>query len=518
VPVIDESGFEGGLSHRLAAGTKIQPDFLTTPFAVARARWRWGWRLTWIGRACLILFATVAVISANRESGLLTLGALAQVSSAVRGGVQVGVVFLLLPAGAAFWGFGRWLLRRARGGRLWSRLGPLPVVAPLIILIALTLVHLSPIIGWADITFVVAGLALLVLAYVFVWLDGPNGLALAGFVALVGGVQSLVGVGQFIAQHDLGLRWLGEMVLNPAASGASVLEGSARILRAYGLMRHPNALAAILPLSLLAAISLWARSGGRQRLVWLALMVINTAGLVLSFSRAGWLAALAGLVVLFVAGRQPRGQPQHRTIRFWTPLVLAAGLVVVGAVSLQPALFLGRLLGALGVGTGLEHGAVAERFFSLQGAWTVIARWPLWGVGTRQYVLVVADLIHVAPRESLLVESTPLVLWAELGLAAPLAWLGLGLALVWRGCRRRPAQAANPDLALSTAWIAAVQVVCLFQAFYWPSHELWQGGIWLGIILGLWARASARPAGAARPRDQRWWPAAAPGAGAAGPG
>src|SRR6185369_9315758 len=115
--------------------------------------------------------------------------------------------------------------------------------------------------------------------------------------------------------------------------------------------------------------------------------------------------------------------------------------------------------------------------------------WPLWGVGTRQYALVAARLIQVAPRESLLVESTPLAFWAELGLAAPLAWLGMGLALVWLGCRGAAARAANPDLALATAWIVAIQVVGLFQAFFWPTHELWQGSLWLGLAFGLWARA-----------------------------
>ena len=180
-------------------------------------------------------------------------------------------------------------------------------------------------------------------------------------------------------------------------------------------------------------------------------------------------------------------------------MVLAAGLVVAGAISLQPALFWGRLVGALGAGSGLEHGALAERLFGLQNAWALIQRWSLWGVGTRQYVLAVVDRLQVTPRESLLVENTPLVLWAELGLAAPLAWLGMGLALVWVGGRRLARQAPNPDLALATAWVAAVQVVCLFQAFYWPSQELWQGGIWLGIVLGLWARAAARSSGVPAP-------------------
>src|SRR5260221_3199808 len=107
--------------------------------AVADRRDVWGWRLTWAGRASLVLFAAIAVISANREAGLLTLGALAQINSAVRGGVQVGVAFLLLPAGTVLWVAGHWLLRRWPTGPRARRLGPLPVVAPLFILMAFTL-------------------------------------------------------------------------------------------------------------------------------------------------------------------------------------------------------------------------------------------------------------------------------------------------------------------------------------------------------------------------------------------
>ena len=494
--MIQESGLEQ-LPPPVPAPQAL-PGRLTSLFSTARPQFSWASWLAWLGRGCLMAFAVVALISTNRETGLLTAGALAQISSPVRGGLQVGMVFLLLPVGAALWLAGRWLLLGARAGQ-W-RLGPLPVVVPLGSLLALTLVHLSPAIGGADVAFVLAGLGLLVVAYLFVLWDGPRGPALAGFVALVGGLQALVGVGQFVLQHDLGLRWLGEMSLNPSAAGVSVLGGSVRILRAYGLMRHPNALGAILPLSLLAALSLWMRAGRRQRAVWLALILVITAGLALSFSRAGWIAAVAGLGVLVVASRTLRSQPRRAMDGSWLPVLLGAAAVVVGLVGLAPGLFVGRILGALGISSGLEHGSMAERFFSLQMAWTLIGRWPLWGVGTRQYVLAAAQLIHVSPRESLLVDSTPLALWAELGLAAPLAWLGMGCALVGLGCRRAAACAANPDLALATAWVAAVEVVCLFQAFFWPSHELWQGGIWLGLILGLWARAwpgrLARPDGA----------------------
>jgi hypothetical protein len=84
----------------LGPGPQAPPDLFAAPAAVGHARLIWGRRLFWIGRGCLIVFAAAALISTNREAGVLTVGALAKISSPVRGGVQVGVVFLLLPVAA----------------------------------------------------------------------------------------------------------------------------------------------------------------------------------------------------------------------------------------------------------------------------------------------------------------------------------------------------------------------------------------------------------------------------------
>lgn len=51
-------------------------------------------------------------------------------------------------------------------------------------------------------------------------------------------------VGQFMAQHDLGLALLGEPPLDPQLAGVSVvMRGAARWSRGYGLTNHPNTLA-----------------------------------------------------------------------------------------------------------------------------------------------------------------------------------------------------------------------------------------------------------------------------------
>ena len=79
------------------------PGVLITPATQVRAGVCWGQQLARLGRGCLVVFAAVALINANRQAGLLTWGALAQVSSAVRGSVPVGVAYLLLPMGVALW-------------------------------------------------------------------------------------------------------------------------------------------------------------------------------------------------------------------------------------------------------------------------------------------------------------------------------------------------------------------------------------------------------------------------------
>ena len=127
--------------------------------------------------------------------------------------------------------------------------------------------------------------------------------------------------------------------------------------------------------------------------------------------------------------------------------------------------------------SSLEHWSLADRARDLRRAVDIIQRWPVWGVGTRRYVIAAAQVSGDRAFEGLLVDSVPLVLWAENGVTAPVAWLGLGLLVVWLGCRGRSSATPDPDLALATSWFASIQVVCLFQAFFWPTQELWQGGI-----------------------------------------
>jgi len=79
---------------------------------------------------------------------------------------------------------------------------------------------------------------------------------LPAFGALVVGslMQAIVGILQFVRQSDLGLRLLGEGLLDPEMRGVAVFYNFAgdKIMRAYGTVPHPNILAGYLFLGMFA--------------------------------------------------------------------------------------------------------------------------------------------------------------------------------------------------------------------------------------------------------------------------
>ena len=81
--------------------------------------------------------------------------------------------------------------------------------------------------------------------------------ALAWGLLISGAIQASIGLAQFALQRTLGLRDLGELVLRPEWSGASVITvNGAPTLRAYGLTQHPNLLGGYLMVAVLIGVGL----------------------------------------------------------------------------------------------------------------------------------------------------------------------------------------------------------------------------------------------------------------------
>lgn len=160
----------------------------------------------------------------------------------------------------------------------------------------------------------------------FVWSDLTHRVGTLVVIALAGVIQAGIGIVQFFLQHSLGLSFLGESPLSVLHAGTSTIGiGGAKVLRAYGTFPHPNILSLFLVLALLSLAYLYiafdvslyhfeASASLRYtakrffqsgyfwaRLVVAALFFLVVIGLVLTFSRAGWIVGFmsVGLFVLF---------------------------------------------------------------------------------------------------------------------------------------------------------------------------------------------------------------------------
>lgn len=359
-----------------------------------------------------------------------------------------------------------WLVRRLLGRDSRWTCGPPATTLPFLALSLLGLLTLEPLPG--RLTFIsISSLLLTWFVYLAVLNEQPP---LFWILAAVVLVQSAVGLGQFLLQRDLGLALLGELWLRPWWEGTSVLSARGQPwLRAYGLVAHPNLLGAILTVSVLFLLpgsglkgeSIVATRPPLRRL----LFAMGLLGLLVTFSRAAWLASTAGLLLALwsrrhhTTGRFPTVQPRR-----WLWLLLPPILFLL----LYHDLVVSRLLA---LDTPLEAQSIADRLRDTRLALDVIARSPWRGVGLGRYLDVATLLDPAAAR----VHNATLLITAELGLPGLLLWLLLALApfwLVWRG---------RLDPAGLPPWLAML-IINLFDTTLWWSSN-WQTAILFGLLL-----------------------------------
>jgi O-antigen ligase len=199
------------------------------------------------------------------------------------------------------------------------------------------------------------------------------------------------------------------------ASGPdSFLIAGGRFVRAYGSIGQPNSFAGSLNIvwPLAAAFLLSAAlfrlerpdvfclgAAGWSGLAGAALgLSLILAALLASFSRGGWLGALAGVLALLLAGASILNRQRRRWFR---RALLAGGVVLVlllgmGGSGLLPAPLAARIAGIAGnlrlfdvrtVQVDPANFAVVERMAHLQAGWRMLRANPLLGVGTGNYNL-----------------------------------------------------------------------------------------------------------------------------------
>ncbi len=309
--------------------------------------------------------------------------------------------------------------------------------------------------------------------------DWPPALLAASLLAGLM-VNATVGFGQVLTQRNLGLAVLGELPIDMAYVGVSVVgPENARLLRLYGLSGHPNVIGGYAAVALLLGIGLLAHQAPRRRLVALAAWSIGWAALLLTFSRSAWLAILIGLGAAALAMRRSRRQGQQTD--FQPPAAVIVAIMLIGVV-IWGAAFGSLLVSRVTVsGSAIEQDSVAERIDLLNTAVAMIARYPVLGAGIGNFG--VASYHLTAPPTYLdWVHNIPLLIASELGLLGLAMWLTGIAALIALGLARWRQTGLTREQALGGGAIAAMLVIMLFDHYLWTSSQ----GVYVWAALTGW--------------------------------
>jgi O-antigen ligase len=305
-------------------------------------------------------------------------------------------------------------------------------------------------------------------------------------------LQTVVAVPQFVLGRSLGLKRLGEVTVDAAWPGASVvMVGEERWLRAYGLSQHPNLLAGCLMAMLLVVVGYYLIQRDWRRIPLLLALGLGFTGLLLTFSRAAWLGTLVGggamLVLLAWAWHRKQWSPDWLALALLSAVLLGliVSFVAINWPLLQPRLGL--------VSQGTEIRSVEARKMQVPAALELIRLRPVLGVGLGNYPTALYQLARdtvAAYPVFQPVYNVALLVTAELGILGGLLWLFLILSpwtALWLG--RRQVRITAWWTGLSGAFLA-LTVISFLDFYVWTSH---QGRLMLWLVLGLWAREWGQP-------------------------
>ena len=153
---------------------------------------------------------------------------------------------------------------------------------------------------WVSYNYVFHILEAMALMTVLAWQDEKTKYQIALWAGAV--VQGALAISQFLTQHIWDNKWLGMAGQEAYNLGPSVIEfADQRWLRAYGSFGSPNSLGIYLAVLFVLGLVLYLKTESvRTKLLISVGQLLILSGLLVSFSRAAWLAAVAGALCLFV--------------------------------------------------------------------------------------------------------------------------------------------------------------------------------------------------------------------------
>lgn len=268
-------------------------------------------------------------------------------------------------------------------------------------------------------------------------------------------IQGVVAVLQFGLQHEVGLSGWGEPIMNPLNPGTSVFQVDDTIyLRGYGLTFHPNALGALMAVLLLCLLAI------PYRVKYIPFLV-GVAGLVVSFSRSGWLAFVVGLGVWFIRRASQIGWQQmlSKGLRA-SPILLLVAVIAIPYADFATSRW-------FHTDNVYELRSIYERERDALIALDLMVEHPL-GVGVTNYLPVAQQ----RDPNAITVHNSFLLTGVEVG------WLGLAMVLWFTGAGLW--RWKSPYQPVWVAW----SIANIFDIVLWTTTGL-RGAVMVGLLMGL---------------------------------
>lgn len=304
-------------------------------------------------------------------------------------------------------------------------------------------------------------------------------------LALSAVLQSVVAFLQFVSQKSVGLWFLGETVaLGPETAGvAAITVDGVQFLRAYGTLPHANILAGFLAIGFVALGYLFFRSENmRTRALVFSGVVAVELGLLLTFSRSGWIVATAAIIGVVALGLL---RSEYRKKAYELGFGVLLSLVVLIGV-LQFLVFPRAQLSA-------DDGPVQDRWRYNEMGVSLIAARPLGvGIGNQlfySYDRGIFDAYGLPARGQWQpIHNLYLLMASEIGIAGLIVFLIFILTLFIENCpdfvadSRRGRRKLNIENSTVALMLFTLLLFGLFDHFLW---DLQAGRLMLWVVIGM---------------------------------
>lgn len=296
-----------------------------------------------------------------------------------------------------------------------------------------------------------------ILLYIFIIDSHISRTSIAYVLATSLGLQICLSGYQYFYQTSLGLQFLGEPILSNTLPGiAKFTKNEALHLRPYGTFPHPNILGGVLVCTFFLLRYLTSKRAGLIRLLFFV-------GIILTFSRAAWIAFIIALLsfVFYFRTRSSRAQRQ-----------IEIAFIILLFVGLIPALWFRWE-------TIASDAAFTERLSLLKDSFSMLMQYPL-GVGLHNFSLA---LPHVSPHALLPWHIQPVhnvfaLTLSETGILGGLAFFGLYISHAWHFIKPKD----NSDYHVFGTLFVALTVLMFADHYFW---DIFSGSVYFWVFLGL---------------------------------